>query len=403
MYDRDSAGLQRLWTQRLPTGCDAGMAFADGLLYGSGGGQGMGGYVVFDTQRRALLRHEWPGHGERCTVWRGMPPQSNGRQYVPITVAGDYVFIGEHGSVFHGPVARGAICGVVQRKWDGLLVGKSLVEKSWTGPPVFEGDRIYVRTDPAVVCLGYTGDEGRAYEADVNARYMLGDLEAQPPADTPAVDIAPSSPDVAPRSTPFAGFISYPIEVFGYFSIARADEVLAALGGLATVPERGKAETNTWEVAGETITRQFHGNCGMYGRAALVENQHFRDVPTGKGAYFRTLVANDRERVVRVWAAQEPPDIWIAGQRVPEGTRVRLKPGTYILAARAYHSEEWPAGPGFYFRLDDSSDVAAERKAWLDMLRASRPELERIAAYARRPAHLAKAKKLLAALEAAAP
>ena len=401
MYDRDSAGLQRLWTQRLPTGFDGGMAFADGLLYGSGGGQGMGGYVVFDAVHRALLRYEWPGHGDRCTVWRGMPPQSNGRQYVPITVAGDYVFIGEHGSVFHGSVARGAICGVAQRNWDGLLLGKSMVEKAWVAPPVFEGDRIYVRTDPSIVCLGYTGNEGRAYEADVNARWMLGDLETQPPADTPPVDIAPVGAVTPNNASPFANFISFPVEVYGYFSISNADAVLAHLGGLSALPEpRAKPGTNAWDIAGETITRNTYPNCGMYGRSALVENLHFRDVPTGKGAYFRALLVNDRDRVVRVWASQEPPDVWIAGQRIPEGTRVRLKPGTYTLVGRTDHTEEWPVAPGFYFRLDDSADVAAERNGWQRSLLQAKPVLERIAQYGTRPAQVEKAKKLLSALSA---
>lgn len=396
MYDRDSAGLRRLWMHLLPTGFDAGLAFANGLLYGSGGGQGMGGYVVFDPRKRALLRHEWPGHGERCTVWRGMPPQSNGRQYVPITVAGDYVFIGEHGSVFHGPVARGAICGVMQRKPDGLLLGKSLVEKAWTAPPVFDGDKIYIRTDPSIVCIGHTGNEGRAYEADVNARHMLGDLETQPPADTPPIDIAPSGTAAPNHASPYATFLSFPMEVYGYFSLANADAVLTKIGGLAALPDRTKPGSNTWEVAGETITRQHIPNCGMYGRAALEGNLHFRDIPTGKAAYFRAYLNNDRERIVRVWAPHEPPDIWIAGQNVAEGTRVRLRPGVYTLVARVHHTEAWPVAPGFYFRLDDSSDVPAEQKAWREMLRASRPDLERIAAYAPKPAHVAKAKRLLA-------
>ncbi len=404
MVDRDSAGLKRLWMQKLPTGFDGGMAFANGLLYGSGGGQGMGGYVVFDPRQRNLLRYEWAGHGDRCTVWRGMPPQSNGRQYVPITVAGDYVFIGEHGSVFHGPVARGAICGVMQRKPDGLLLGKSLVEKAWTAPPVFDGDKIYVRTDPSIVCLGHTGNEGRAYEADTNARWMLGDLEVQAPADTPPVEIAPSGTVAPGNSSPFANFISFPIEVYGYFSLTNADAVLTKLGGLSTLPEpRAKPETNAWDVAGETITRQTIGNCGMYGRPALVADLHVRDIPTGKGAYFRAYLNNDRERIVRVWAPQEPADVWIAGQKIPEGSRVRLKPGTYPLVARAYHTDEWPVAPGFYFRLDDSTRVADERQAWLEMLRASRPELERISTYATKPAHIAKAKTILAVLAAEKP
>jgi hypothetical protein len=191
--------------------------------------------------------------------------------------------------------------------------------------------------------------------------------------------------------------------VYGYFNIANADVVLTKLGGLTTLPDRAKPETNAWDVAGETITRSTYPNCGMYGRSALVANLHFRDIPTGKAAYFRAYLVNDRERIVRVWAPQEPADVWIAGQKVPEGTRVRLKPGTYTLVARAYHTDEWPVAPGFHFRLDDSTDVAAERQAWLEMLRASRPDLERIGGFATKPAHVVKAKQLLAVLSAEQP
>jgi hypothetical protein len=403
MYDRDTVGLRVLW-ERAIGGFDGGLAFADGLLYGSGGGQGPGGYVVFDTVGRKTLRRETPGHGDSSTVWRGIPPQSNGRQYVPIVTAGDYVFVGEHGSVFHGRVARGSLCGVVQRRWDGLLVGKSQVEKSWTGPPVFEGDRIYIKTDPSIVCLGYTGDEGRAYEADVNALYMLGDLETQPPEDTAPIDIPPSGPRQPSPESAFSGYVSYPIEVYGHFDVARADEALTALGGPAKI---GENVTNVWhdkatvEVGGQTVSRKYHGNCGIYGHHELGESAHFRDVAFGKGAYFRASLVNDRERVVRVWAPQEPPDVWICGRRVPEGTRLRLKPGTYPVLARAYHTEEWPAAMGFYFRFDDSTDVRAERERWQSMLRTSRPELERIAKHATRKAHRERAGKLLAAVEPA--
>ena len=402
MYDRDSAGLRRQWASPIPTAVEAGIAFSEGLLYGSGGGQGPEGYMVFDIGRRKVVRHEYTGHQNRSGVWRGIPPQSNGRQYVPITVAGDYVFIGEHGSVFAGRVARGSLCGVVQKRWNGLLVGKSQVEKSWTGPPVFEGDRIYVRTDPSVVCLGYTGDAGRTYEADVNAAYMLSDLEAQAPEDTVPLEIAPRTPGRPAGEGEFSGFISYPMEVYGYFDIARADEVLAALGGPDKIGEIAKeqwTDESGVDVGGEKISRKYHGNCGIYGHHELGESAHFRKVAFGKGAYFRATFANDRDRVVRVWAPQEPPDVWICGQRVPEGTRVRLKPGSYTLVARVFNTEAWPAAMGFYFRLDDSTDVVEERKAWQGMLRDSRAELERIAKYATRPNHVARARQLLAAIE----
>ena len=393
MYDRDCIGLRPRWRRPLPCGFDGGLAFAGGRLYGSGGGQGAAGYVVFDTIERKLLRHEPPRPGEK--VWRGMPPQVNGRQYVPTIAAGDYVFVGQHGSAFHGRIPDGSLCGVMQKRWDGLLVGQSHVERAWTSPPVFEGDRVYIRTDPSLLCLGYTGDEGRAYEADVNSLYIIGDLEAQPPADTPPVDIAPTEPEPRDKTAGFRRFVTYPIEVFGHFSTENADDVLAALGGPSGVAE-GKVEEWPIEVAGEKIDKRHHRDCSMYGHSAVGGNTHFQDVEFGKGAYFHAWLVNERERVVRVWAQQEPPDIWIAGRRVPEGTRVRLKRGTYSLLARTYNTREWPAPKGFYFRFEESSDVEAERKAWHRELRASKPELERIARHGTRPAHVEKAKRLLA-------
>jgi hypothetical protein len=287
----------------------------------------------------------------------------------------------------------------MQRKCDGLLVAQSLVERAMTAPPVFEGDRLYIRTDPSLICVGHTGDAGRAYEADVNARYMLGDLEAGPLDDTPPVAIEPRGGVPGGPGARFTGFLTYPVDVYGYFDMARADEVLAAMGGPnPPVEERGQPPKPI-EVAGETIAMRRLDNCGMYGQPAIAENTHFRDVPYGRGAYFRATLVSDRERVVRVWAPQEPPDVWIAGQRVTEGTRLRLKPGAYPLLGRAFHTAEWPASQGFYFRFDDSGDVAAERKAWQESLRESRPELERIAKHGTRPKQVERAKQLLAAIE----
>jgi hypothetical protein len=45
------------------------------------------------------------------------------------------------------------------------------------------GDRIYVRNDFELTCFGYTGDEGRAYEAEVNAATILEDVPDAPPSD----------------------------------------------------------------------------------------------------------------------------------------------------------------------------------------------------------------------------
>ena len=395
MVDRDCIGLQRLW-EAAASGGDGGFAFAEGLLHSGAGGQGPGAYEVVDTREPKVLRSERVDQGRQ--IWRGVPPLVNGRLYVPTIAAGDYVFLGQHGSAFAGRIGPGAICGVMQRRWDGMMVGHSIVERTWTAPPVFDGDRYYIRTDPALICVGYTGDKGRTYEADVNAWYMLGDLESRPPADARIIDIAPMDPGTWSRGQEFTRYMSYPISVYGHFSIGNADAVLDAVFDDKHIkPKQGLEWPQT--IAGEDVSGWRHNHAGMYGHSGQGESAHFKGVDFGKGAYFYTTFVTDRERVVRVWASHEPPDIWICGQKVPEGSRVRLRPGTYSCLARVHNTKEWPAPPGFCFHFEDASDPAAELKAWQASLRACRPELERIAKHATRPAHVARAKKLLAELK----
>lgn len=181
------------------------------------------------------------------------------------------------------------------------------------------------------------------------------------------------------------------------------DAVLTAMGGVAGAsvgicrePEKQEASGVRLpiEVAGEAIGGQWLESCWYEGHAGKC-----LDGQVGKGTYFQTVIANDRQRVVRVWAQQQTADIWICGRRVTEGIRVRLEPGNYPLLARVITTEEWPGPPGFHFRFDDSSDVAVERRIWQESLRRAKPELERIARYGTRPAYIRKAKALLAAMK----
>jgi hypothetical protein len=335
-------------------------------------------------------------------VRQGIAPYVNGRQYVPAIAAGDYLFLGEHGSLFDGPAHDGAVCAVMQKGADGMILAQNEVEETWTAPPVFEGDRIYIRTDPSLICVGYTGDDGRAYEADVNARYLLPELEVMPPRDTPPVEIPPTRAVVAWPPVEFARFISHSMSFVGPFAIANADAVLTALGGIAKVSEGVCKEPQSpgapgvrfpVEVAGEEIKGGYKWPGIEANAAKCLQGQ------TNKAAFFQNAFKNDRERVVRVWAMHEPPDIWICGQPVAEGVRVRLKPGVYSLVALVHNTEAMPAALGFHFRFDDSSDVAAERQAWQESLRRAKPVLERIARHGTNAAWAGKARQILAALE----
>jgi outer membrane protein assembly factor BamB len=69
-------------------------------------------------------------------------------------------------------------------------LGRFLAHNKVVGPltphVAMAGDRLYLRNDQELLCVGYTGDEGRAYEAQVNAATILADIPDQPPADPQA-------------------------------------------------------------------------------------------------------------------------------------------------------------------------------------------------------------------------
>ena len=400
MLDRDTVGLRRLFSRPMPCEFDAGLAYDGGILYGAGGGQRPRGYTVFDTKQRKVLRFE-----NNRSIRQGIPPYANGRQYVPTTVAGDCVFVGDHGSNFERWRRTGVPFTVLQKAPDGHILACSEVDLTCTTAPVFDGDRIYIRTNPALICIGYTGEDGRAYEANENARYLLNELEVTAPEDTPPVDIAPTNAVLPRVPSGFSRYLSTPVTSFGPFPLAKSDAVLAKLGGpknasvgLCREPEKGPAAPGVRtpiELDGEQIPANWSEDSwfGVFWYGNCLANQ------VGKGAFFQAAIRNDEERVVRVWASHEPPDIWICGLPVREGTRVRLKPGIYTLLARVHSTEDMPSAPGFHFRLDDSSDVAAERREWQERLRLAKPVLDRIVKHGTSSGYVEKAKKLLAAIE----
>lgn len=399
MLDRDTVGLRRLFSRPMPCGFDAGLAYDGGILYGAGGGQRPLGYTVFDTKQRKVLRFE-----NNRSIRQGIPPYANGRQYVPTTVAGDCVFVADHGSNFERWRRTGVPFTVLQKAPDGHILASSEVDLTCTTAPVFDGDRIYIRTNPALICVGYTGEDGRAYEANENARYLLNELEVAAPEDTPPVDIAPTNAPLARVPSGFSRYLSGPVMHFGPFPLAKSDAVLAKLGGpenasvgLCREPEKGPAAPGVREpveLDGEQIPAKWSEDTlfGVFWYGNCLNNQ------VGKGAFFQAAIRNDEERVVRVWASHEPPDIWICGLPVREGTRVRLKPGVYPLLARVHSTEDMPAAPGFHFRLDDSSDVAAERREWQERLRLAKPVLDRIVKHGTSSRYVEKARNLLNAI-----
>jgi hypothetical protein len=65
----------------------------------------------------------------------------------------------------------------------GRFIAHNKVVAPLTPHLTFAGDRVYIRNDFELTCFGYTGDEGKAYEAEVNAATILDDVPDAPPSD----------------------------------------------------------------------------------------------------------------------------------------------------------------------------------------------------------------------------
>ena len=73
------------------------------------------------------------------------------------------MFISDDGTVLGSSVWATKVF-VFQLGRLGRLVARNFLEPNMMPPLVFDGDRIYSRSNASVICLGHTGDEGVAAE-----------------------------------------------------------------------------------------------------------------------------------------------------------------------------------------------------------------------------------------------
>lgn len=146
MLDRDTVGPRLLWSRQTASGFafPAGLALHKGLLYGISGPQDCRSFEVFDARTGFPVPRKAP-----------LTATLHGRPYVPTVGAGDYVFFTENGIPFAGK-KQYADCWVMKNYPDGEVVGRNKFEKALVASPVFDGDRMYVRTDSFLTCIAPT-------------------------------------------------------------------------------------------------------------------------------------------------------------------------------------------------------------------------------------------------------
>jgi hypothetical protein len=191
MLDRDHVGARWTWSN---TGrynaIYAGVGFRDGIFFGTchGGSQCIGarGLNLIDAATGAELdrpfNRERNREGIFLTARFGfVPPVCSARHiYLAVRGAGHPSSLQEELPDKWSPWTQMT---VAQFGPKGRFVAHNKVLGLLSGHFALAGDRVYMRNDQELVCFGYTGEEGQAYEAERNAATLLEDIPANPPSD----------------------------------------------------------------------------------------------------------------------------------------------------------------------------------------------------------------------------
>jgi outer membrane protein assembly factor BamB len=198
MLDRDHVGARWTWHRSLYNAVYAGVGHHAGILFGTthGGSQYMNERGLDLIDAATGLPVDRPFNLPDKTNRKGI--FTNGRfGFIPPTASPRAIYI-----ALRGPSHASSLAEELPNKWTpytyvsvaqhgglGRFVAHNKVVAPLTPHLAMDGDRLYVRNDYELTCFGYTGDEGRAYEAEVNAATILEDIPDEPPADAEGKDL----------------------------------------------------------------------------------------------------------------------------------------------------------------------------------------------------------------------
>ncbi len=384
MLDRDTVGAQRLWT-RNTSDFSGGLVYANGVLHGLPGGQFPRGPVFHDAASGAEI-------DKRVNI-NTLYDSQFGRGYTPPAYAGGYVFIADDGTYLGRPGYFSRVF-VVQPGRDGRLLARNRLEVNMMPPLVFDGDRIYARSNNSLICLGHTGEEGRAEEAETVAATLLEDLPLKPPAATPAHRV--ESVTTAFRQEAWA---SVPVvlqdwQVIGPYPADEADAVLQAIGGTKAAA-LNNAQYGGQPIQQQRITRHSNISLRQSDKKNYMNLIPFGEEQQGQVVYFTRRLAIAQERTVRVLCDRADVKVWLSGKAVQNQERLHLGAGSHQLLVRYIANAGNDAASLMDLQLVDSPSAEADIAFWRESVEYNRQILERVIEL--RPASdtAARAKKLL--------
>jgi outer membrane protein assembly factor BamB len=307
MVNRDLVGAIRVWTADT-CGHDGGVVANGDLLTGLDGGQWPGMVHYYDRDTGAEIRKPVNAN----TVFSKF-----GRGYCPPSFVGGHLFISDAGSGFAW-TPRTTKMFAVQPGRKGRLVARNDLEPDTIPAPAFDGDRMYARTARALTCIGYTGDQGRAYEAEVVARTLMEDIPPAPPKAGDEKEIL-ALPGLPVGVSPFASVPAHQTWHFvGPYPASESNSILSAMGGPAL--EGYRRGTNRNESGVKDLYMDVWNNRKFSVRRAsqMLDLTAPIECQANTMAIYYWAFEVRQPRLVRVTADRSDVDLWISGNRVAD-------------------------------------------------------------------------------------
>lgn len=369
MVNRDLVGAIRLWTADT-CGHDGGVVANGDLLTGLDGGQWPGMVHYYDRETGGEIRK---------TVNVNTVFSKFGRGYCPPSLVGGHLFISDAGSGF-GWTPRTTKMFVVQPGRKGRLVARNDLEPDMVPAPAYDGDRMYARTAGALTCIGYTGDQGRAYEAEVVARTLMEDIPPAPPKAGAEKHIR-ALPGLPVGVSAFSSVPAHQTWHFvGPYPASESNTILSAMGGPAL--EGYRPGTNRNESGVKDLYMDVWNNRKFSVRRAsqMLDLTAPIECQANTMAIYYWAFEVTQPRLVRVIADRPDVDLWVSGNRVVDQDRIKLAAGRHVVTIRFITADTDTPPPQTLMdlRLIDSPDASDDIRAWREAVESNRAILDRV-------------------------
>jgi len=405
MRDRDTLGVKHLWSSQF-INTSYPLAYRDGYLYNLHGSQYNRGYRIFNAVTgKQVVRKVNVDTRANLTFRRG-------DCYQPTSIAGDYVFAAVRGARKRSPtftlthVRSKALQKRSERYTDvtvfqvgpqGRIVAHNEIDRSLTPSFVYDRDLLFIRGHFYVTCIGHTGEEGKAYEARVNAENILGDLAPAAPHAVAPIRVAPFRQTV-PRRASLQSGLAIPVGqgvYLGPFNMLDKDDLLRKIGDGPIITDQD------YTVGG--ITRKARGfskeergrlTAGRNHRPAFSMQRLLGD-ESDTVSLFEVTCTSAAKQVLRLINTGPGVEIRVSGKVVGHMARVRFDVGEYRVLVCVAVPGRATAAHDVSFRFEASDDPAAELEAWKAALRRNEPLLKRAIGLAPDSTAAQKARKLI--------